>query len=174
MAHLSHGHSGRVQSEPDHLLPVPNGPNLVPDWALYGVQSEMATQAFDLMVVDPLCSSIVTKIVTKPKLNKNGLVPPLAATKVGEKMKNNKYSAICKDNGIDFYPFVIDSYGGASLTVQQLCSSWHQDTIQHNRLILDSVTLLDELRIILVKTQLRMRQVWIEAVSAPFLPAVLR
>ena len=112
--------------------------------------------------------------MTKPKLTKNGLVPPLAATKEAEKIKNNKYSDICKDNGIDFYPFVIDSYGGASLTVQQLCSSWHQDTIQHNRLILDSVTLLDELRIILIKTQLRMRQVWIEAVSAPFLPTALR
>ena len=152
--------------EPRNLLDIRGGDDKRPDWALYGVSSNPPTQAFDLSIVDPVCSSVVASITVESRLTKTGLVRPLAATLGVEKKKQTKYGNRCRKLGIEFFPFVMDAYGGATKKVQQLCSSWCEDTALYHRALLDECSLLDVLRIVLIKAQYRMFKEWSSSVAA--------
>jgi len=60
--------------------------------------------AIDVSVTNPLASSYVSR----------ASIAPLSAAKARDETKRTKYSRLCFENGLDFMPFTIETYGALS------------------------------------------------------------
>jgi hypothetical protein len=156
---------GRIENEPTDLLPPVKGEGRTPDWVIYGASNACRKAVYDITIVDPTAPTHVDVVMREGRaLPMHERFQPLAVTALVEKRKNKHYKASCKAVNAEFFPLVLEAYGGISKITLRCCRSWGS---MHSDMGFPDlrIELIRVIQFTMVRENFRMMQEWIAHVQ---------